>query len=173
MNTRQRENSKLKCFKHFILGHKKGKMFLTGKNQISFIFCFYKTKENILLQIQPLKMLNKHFLCADFRVTVKIFEALRQAKKQHFKGKLWKWGPITIWHNMNCVQFFFKITPPYCTVVEYVDCVVIDYADTVSCCIDYADTVSCSIDYADTVSWALTTQTLCHVALTTQSCIGM
>ena len=82
MNTRQRENSKLKCFKHFILGHKKGKMFLTGKNQISFIFCFYKTKENILLQIQPLKMLNKHFLCADFRVTVKIFEALRQAKKQ-------------------------------------------------------------------------------------------
>ena len=36
----------------------------------------------------------------------KYSEALRQVKikKQHFKMKLWSWGPLTIWHNMASVQ---------------------------------------------------------------------
>ena len=31
--------------------------------------------------------------------------------------KFWNWGPpTTVWHNIQCVAFFFfKITPPYCT----------------------------------------------------------
>ena len=42
-------------------------------------------------------------------------EALPHAKKQHCKVKFCNWGPITIWHNIESVAFFFfKITPPYC-----------------------------------------------------------
>ena len=37
---------------------------------------------------------------------VKLSEALRQVKKQHFKVKFWNWGPSTIWPIMTCFQFF-------------------------------------------------------------------
>ena len=26
--------------------------------------------------------------------------------------KFWNWGPTTIWPNIECAAFFFKITPP-------------------------------------------------------------
>ena len=41
---------------------------------ISFLnFAFKQAKEQILPQVQPFKMLNKTFLCADISVTGKIF----------------------------------------------------------------------------------------------------
>ena len=36
-------------------------------------FAFKQAKEQILPQVQPFKMLNKTFLCADISVTGKIF----------------------------------------------------------------------------------------------------
>ena len=34
--------------------------------------------------------------------------------------KFWIWGPTTIWHKIQCAAFFFfKITPPYSTVVPW------------------------------------------------------
>ena len=37
---------------------------------------------------------------------------MHQAKKQHFKVKFWNWDPLTIWHIMPFVQFFFKTLHP-------------------------------------------------------------
>ena len=45
-------------------------------------------KMNILLQVQPIKMF---FLCP-FRETVKISEALRQAKKQQYQSEMSELG---------------------------------------------------------------------------------
>ena len=33
---------------------------------------------------------------------------MHQLKKQHFKVKFWNWGPITIWYNKTCVNFFVQ-----------------------------------------------------------------
>ena len=35
-------------------------------------------------------------------------EALRQVKKQEIKVKFWILGPITVYNNMTCAQFFFQ-----------------------------------------------------------------
>ena len=82
---------------------------------ISSFFAFKQTKETILLLVLPLQILNlKKILLMHFRVTDKFSEALRLAKKLHFKVKFWNGGSLTIWHNMKCIQIFFsKITSPY------------------------------------------------------------
>ena len=61
----------------------------------SSFLAFIQTKEQILLQAQPLKIKNKK-LCSPIRETVKMF-----------KDKCWIWGPLTIsiWHNFACAQF--------------------------------------------------------------------
>ena len=45
---------------------------------LSSVFAFRQAKEQILFQVQPLKIWNTTFLCAHYRVTVQIF-----------------WGPAT------------------------------------------------------------------------------
>ena len=79
----------------FLVGPENGQICVyTGqrKNHIYFSFssflAFIQTKEQILLQAQPLKMLNK------------------QVNKQHFKDKFWIWGPSTICHNLTSAQCF-------------------------------------------------------------------
>ena len=56
---------------------------------------FKQTKKQILFQAQPLNMFNEQ-KNADFWVTCKISETLRQVKKQHFKVKFWICGPLTV-----------------------------------------------------------------------------
>ena len=43
------------------------------------------------------KNVKNQTLFAHFRVTVKIFRV-----------KFWNWGPLTILHNLTCVQFFVQ-----------------------------------------------------------------
>ena len=40
-----------------------------------------------------------------------------QGKMQHKDMKFWNCGPTRIWHNIESVAFFFKITPPCYTVL--------------------------------------------------------
>ena len=75
-----------------------------------------------MFQAKPLKMLNTNtiFFLLLLEIRSTFSEALRQVKKQQCKVKFWKWGPTTIWHNMESVTFFSlsQITPPYSPVMH-------------------------------------------------------
>ena len=43
---------------------------------------------------------------------VKLSEALRQVKKQHFKVKFWNWGSMTIGHLPSAQVFAQKLLHP-------------------------------------------------------------
>ena len=111
-NNRQKENTKEKK----MLGPQNGQIcFWLGQRKSNFFnfssfLAFKQTKEKILIQVQPLKII-KNFL-AHFRVTVKIF---RGPQPTFQKEKFRIWGPFAVWHNLLSAQFFLsKITPPYC-----------------------------------------------------------
>ena len=93
-----------------MLGPQNGLSVFALEKGEKFIFGFKKIKEVPRAQNQKWK--TNLLVVADFRLTFS--EALRQFKKQHFKIKLQNWGPIIIWHNLTCVQFFSlsKIPPP-------------------------------------------------------------
>ena len=52
-------------------------------------------------------------VCAHFRITVNIFEAFRQARKQHQEVKFLDWCPYKIWHNLLFSQN--SLHPNLCT----------------------------------------------------------
>ena len=33
---------------------------------------------------------------------------MTQGKRQYKEMKFWNWGPTTIWHNIECVAFYFS-----------------------------------------------------------------
>ena len=101
------------------------------------VFDLYKVKINIFLNISSFLALKKSknvfLLCcrlqngkkiADIRVTVNIFWGPATKERGNIKDmKFWIWGPTTIWHNIECVSFFFfKITPPYYIVYIIPEC---------------------------------------------------
>ena len=57
---------------------------------------------------------------------IKLFLWIHYQKKQHFKVNFWKWGPITIWHNIKCVQFFLLQKSLHPTAPHVVPCCLIN-----------------------------------------------
>ena len=85
-------------YKTNCLAHKLDKfvfdLFEGKKKKFSFskFLAFKQTKEHILFQVQPLKMLNKKLVCTHCRASAKISWCPTPGYKQNFKDKFWIWG---------------------------------------------------------------------------------
>ena len=53
-------------------------------------------------------MLNKKMYLLILWYSPTFSEALRQVKMQHKDMKFLNWGPTTIWHNIECIAFYFS-----------------------------------------------------------------
>ena len=80
-----------------------------GKKNLFFsffsAFAFKQTKEHILHQVQPLKMLNNKKI--SFILGLQANFSIRPCAP---KVIFWNWGPTTIWHNLARAQFCFQIS---------------------------------------------------------------
>ena len=97
----------------------------------SWFSAFKQAKEHILLQVQPLQMLNSHFVVADFREQSTFSEVHAPSLKQYctvlginsyfprysnfdkclqcvFQCELLDLGPITIWHSNEICAIIFS-----------------------------------------------------------------
>ena len=85
-------------------------------SRVSLLCLLLNKLNNTFFQVKPFfsgetfKTLQYKILFAHFRVTVQMFGGLLQSEKA-IDMKFWNWGPTTIWHIIESVAFFFKITP--------------------------------------------------------------
>ena len=90
---------------------------------ISSVFAFKQAKEHILFQVILKNFLNENISFAHFRVTAEIFCGL--ATKERGNIKTWHFGigVLPSYNNLAqlrmCRFLFFKITPPFCKVLQY------------------------------------------------------
>ena len=79
----------------------------------SSVFAFKQAKEQILFQVQSLKMLNEKHFFAHFRVTVQICWGPATSENATLRHEILELGSYNnLAQHRMCNFLFFKITPP-------------------------------------------------------------